>query len=104
MAFCPKCGADLTRDEVRELGPFLFDPRGPVLYNGERLHISPTLHILLGSLVYAYPRIVREETLCERLDGHSALLRVHITRLRRIVPNGKRHIVNEHSTGYRLVL
>lgn len=104
MAFCPNCGANLAKDDARHIGPFEFDPRGPVLYEGARLHVAPTLHILLGSLVSAYPRAVGSPALCERLDVGPNELLVHVHRLRKVIPNGKDHIVNLHGFGYKLVV
>lgn len=104
MAFCPNCGADFAKDEARHIGPIQFDPRGPVLYEGTRLHVAPTLHILLGSLVSAYPRAVGSPALCERLDVEPKDLLVHVCRLRKVIPNGKAHIANMHGFGYKLVV
>ena len=103
MAFCPHCGLDLTCDEPVVAGPLRYDPRGRSTYNGLPLHLSPSLSILLGSLVCAGGSYVRADALLNRMDssGGPNTLCVQIRRLRIVVPRGRWHIQSKRGFGYR---
>jgi DNA-binding response OmpR family regulator len=101
-AVCPCCGFDLALDEPVITGAMQFDPRGDVLWRGEKLNLTSSERIILGTLLKESPRHVSEAVLHERIDyeGDSHIAHVMICRLRKKLgdPNP---IENDQGLGWR---
>lgn len=104
--FCPCCGFDLVVDKRVVRGALLFDPRGRVVFHGNRLKLSPAIHILLGTLLKANGEFVTTATLKERVDSDvdGNTIQVYVCRLRKLLSRiepGVQHIETAKGRGYR---
>lgn len=68
-ALCPHCGYDLETDRVLEMDGLMFDPRGPVIWRGELVHLTPSERIMLHTLLKAAPRTVTKDVILERVGS-----------------------------------
>lgn len=85
-ALCPHCGYDLEPDRAIARDGIEFDPRGGVHWRGKPVHLSPSCHAILGTLLKAAGRVVSLDVLAERTgyegDNPSNIVRVQIHRIR----------------------
>jgi DNA-binding response OmpR family regulator len=107
-AHCPSCGYNLVPEKVVELGAMRFDPRGDACFHGEKLRLSPSEHILLGTLLASAGKFVSVDVLMNRLgsEGENKVVDVYITRLRkklRAIDPGARHIEANYGCSRRWV-
>lgn len=84
VKFCPHCGHDLEALEPIESGPFNYDPKGDLRFNGTVIRLTPSEHVLVGTLIAASPNVVPKRTIAERIDydGDGNVVDVLLTRIR----------------------
>jgi DNA-binding response OmpR family regulator len=89
--FCPHCGHDIEKDQPIVSGDMQFDPRGDVLWQGEKVHLGPSQRMVLHALLKARGKILKRETIALRI-GHDGegdprrLIDVHICKLKKRMP------------------
>lgn len=84
-AFCPHCGADIRVDEPILLNGFsMYGDGYPLMYNGKGVLLTRYESSFCWTLLKAYPRMVKHDTLLLRLgsDSETNVLDVVVSRIR----------------------
>lgn len=87
---CPHCGYDLAVDEPVVIGALSIDPRGPIIWHGSELALTPYERVLLTSVAKAYPQALEKLVLADRMGSDSDWnsIEVLIHRVRRKLAHG----------------
>lgn len=84
-AHCPSCGYNLKAEKPVSVGPMFYDPRGEVRFHGQRVKLTPSEHVVLGTLVSEVGRFISADVLMNRLgtEAEGNVVDVHLCHIRR---------------------
>lgn len=86
-SMCPSCGYNLSKDFIIVSGDLTWCPDGSIYYKGERLHLSISLHTMLGAIMRGGGSVITKEMIINRVgtNAESKIVDVWVHNLRKFL-------------------